>query len=155
MSRFGREKCEKSQVWRDMSRFAGTSKNCEKLEKSQFLVKLIKSSVRGGRRVSSKTCNFCDFSKNCENGKNCSFLLKLIKSRVTGGRRVSSKNCDFRNLISSRFSCSWSLRTKPFADFTKSVISPKSFRFTYHFGISLSAQLKHIYTQKPTQPIFK
>ena len=39
------------------------SKNCEKLEKSLFLLKLIKSSVTGGRRVSSKNC---DFSKNCE-----------------------------------------------------------------------------------------
>ena len=34
---------------------------------------------------------------------------------------------------------------KPFADFTKFAISPKSFRFTCHFGISLSAQLKHFY----------
>ena len=45
------------------------SKNCEKLEKSQFLLKLIKSSVTGGRRVSSKNCDFCnfyDFSKNCK-----------------------------------------------------------------------------------------
>ena len=40
-----------------MSKFARSSKTCEKLEKSQFLLKLIKSSVRGGRRVPSKNCN--------------------------------------------------------------------------------------------------
>ena len=39
------------------------SKNDKKLEKSQFLLKLPKLSVRGGRRVSNK---ICDFSKNCE-----------------------------------------------------------------------------------------
>ena len=32
----------------NMSKFARSSKNCEKLEKSQFLLKLIKSSVTGG-----------------------------------------------------------------------------------------------------------
>jgi len=37
------------------------SKNCEKLEKLQFLLKLIKSSVRGGRRVSSKNWDFYNF----------------------------------------------------------------------------------------------
>ena len=68
------------------------SKNCEKLEKSQFLLRLIKSSGTGGRRVSSKNCDFCDFSKNCEKLEKSLFLLKLIKSSVTGGRRVSSKN---------------------------------------------------------------
>ena len=31
-----------------MSKFARSSKTCEKLEKSQFLLKLIKSSVTGG-----------------------------------------------------------------------------------------------------------
>ena len=52
--------------------FSNFSKNCEKLEKSQFLLKLTKSSVRGGRRVSSKTCdfsNFCDFSKIAKIGE--------------------------------------------------------------------------------------
>ena len=33
------------------------------------------------------------------------------------------------------------LSLKPFADFTKFAISPKSFRFTCHFGISMSVQL--------------
>ena len=40
---------------------------CKKLEKSQFLLKLLNSSGKGGRRVPSKNCdfcNFCDFSKN-------------------------------------------------------------------------------------------
>ena len=37
-----------------MSKFACSSKNCEKLEKSKFLLKLIETSVRGGRRVPSK-----------------------------------------------------------------------------------------------------
>ena len=70
------------------------SKNCEKLEKSQFMLKLIKSSGTGGRRVSSKNC---DFSKNCEKLEKSQFLLKLIKSSVTGGTRVCNKNCDFCN----------------------------------------------------------
>ena len=37
-----------------MSKFACSSKNCEKLEKSKFLLKLIKTNRRGGRRVPSK-----------------------------------------------------------------------------------------------------
>ena len=53
--------------------FYNFSKNCEKLQKSQFFPKLIKTSVRGGTRV------------------------KLIKASVRGGTRVSSKNCDFYN----------------------------------------------------------
>ena len=64
---------------RDMSRNARSSKNCEKLEKSQFLLNLTKSSVRGSRRVSSQNCflsNFCDFSKNCEKLEKWQFLLK-------------------------------------------------------------------------------
>ena len=75
--------------------FCDSSKNCEKLDKSQFLIRLIKSSGTGGRRVSSKNCDFCDFSKNCEKLEISLFLLKLIKSSVAGGRRASSKNCDF------------------------------------------------------------
>ena len=39
------------------------------------------------------------------------------------------------------------LSLKPFADFTKFAISPKSFRFACHFGISLSVQLMHVITQ--------
>ena len=39
------------------------SKNCEKLEKSQVLLKLLNSSAKGGRKVSNKNCNFCDFSQ--------------------------------------------------------------------------------------------
>ena len=75
----------------DFCNFCDSSKNCEKLEKSQFLLKfiIIKSSGTGGRRVSSKNCNF---SKNCEKLEKSQFLLKLIKSSVTGGRRVPSKN---------------------------------------------------------------
>ena len=73
------------------------SKNCLKLEKSQFLVKLITTSVRGGSRVPSKNCDFCNFSKNCKKLEKSWYLLKLIKSSVTGGRRVPSKNCDFCN----------------------------------------------------------
>ena len=46
-----------------------------KLEKSRFLLKLIKSSVTGGRRMSSKNCNFF---KNCENLEKSQLLLKLI-----------------------------------------------------------------------------
>ena len=61
------------------------SQNCKKLEKSQLLLKLIKSNVGGGRRVSSK---HCDFSKNCE---------KFGEVAVFA-RRVSSKNCDSCNV---------------------------------------------------------
>ena len=91
-----------------MSKFARSSKTCEKLEKSQFLLKLIKSSVRGGRRVPSKNCNFCnfcDFSKNCEKLEKSQFLLKLIKTSVRRGRRVPSKNCDFCNFCDFSKNC--------------------------------------------------
>ena len=53
-----------------------------KLEKSQFLLKLIKSSVTGGRRAPSKNCNF---SKNCEKLEKSQLLLKLITTSVRGG----------------------------------------------------------------------
>ena len=43
-----------------MSKFAGSSKNCEKLEKLQFLLKLLNSSGKGGRRVPSKNCDLCE-----------------------------------------------------------------------------------------------
>ena len=73
----------------DMSKFARSSKNCEKLEKLQFLLKLLNSSGKGGRRTPSKNCDFynsCDFSKNDEKlEKSISqFLRKLIKSSVRG-----------------------------------------------------------------------
>ena len=42
------------------SKNCNLSKNCEKIEKSQSLLKLIKSSVTRGTRVS---CKNCDFSK--------------------------------------------------------------------------------------------
>ena len=60
-----------------MSKFARSSKTCEKLEKSQLLLKLINTSVRRGRRVPSKNCDFCNFSKNCEKLDKSHFLLKL------------------------------------------------------------------------------
>ena len=50
----------------DFCNFGDFSKNCQKLEKSQFLLKLIMPSVRGDRRVPIKNCNFYYFSKNCE-----------------------------------------------------------------------------------------
>ena len=43
------------------------------------------------------------------------------------------------------------LGVKPVADFTKFAIRPTISPFICHFGISLWAQLKYIYTQKPTQ----
>ena len=55
------------------------SKNDKKLEKSQFLLKFPKLSVRGGRRVPSKNCdfcNFCHFSKNYKKLGKSQFLLK-------------------------------------------------------------------------------
>ena len=52
----------------------------KKLEKSQFLLKLIKSCGTGGRRVSNKNC---DFSKNCEKLEKSQFWLKLITTSVT------------------------------------------------------------------------
>ena len=48
-----------------MSKFAHSSKNREKMEKSQFLLKLLNSKGKGGRRVPRKNCDFCNFSKNC------------------------------------------------------------------------------------------
>ena len=74
-----------------------------KLVKSQFLLKLIKSSVTGGRRMSSKNCNF---SKNCKKLEKSQFLLKLIKSSVTGGRRMSSKTA-----ISPKIAKNWRNRS--------------------------------------------
>ena len=41
--------------------FCNFSKNCKKLEKSQFLVKLLNSSGKGGRKVPSKNCDLCNF----------------------------------------------------------------------------------------------
>ena len=81
-----------------ISAISAISPKIAKNWRNQFLLKLTRSSVRGGRRVSSKNCdccNFCDFSKNCENLEKLQFLLKLTKSSVRGGRRVSSKNCNF------------------------------------------------------------
>ena len=69
-----------SKNW-DFCNFCDSSKNCEKLEKSQFLLRLIKSSGTGGRRVSSKNCdfcNFCDFSKNCKKMGEIAVFAKII-----------------------------------------------------------------------------
>ena len=89
--------------------FCDFSKNYEKLEKSHFLLKLNKSSVRGGRRVPCKNCdccNFYDFSKNCKKLEKSHFLLKLTKSSVRGGRRMHSKNCDLlKNSKNWRVKC--------------------------------------------------
>ena len=54
------------QTWKElgMSKFTRSTKNCEKLEKSQNLLKLLNSSGKGDRRLPSKNCHF---SKNCEN----------------------------------------------------------------------------------------
>ena len=62
--------------------FCDFSKNCEKLEKWQNLLKLINSSATGGRRVPSKNYNFCDFSKNRETLEKSQNLLKLLNSSV-------------------------------------------------------------------------
>ena len=70
----------------DMSKFARSSKNCEKLEKLQFLLKLLNSSGKGGRRAPSKNCDFynsCDFSKNYEIlEKSISQFLRKLNKRV-------------------------------------------------------------------------
>ena len=67
-----------------MSKFARRSINCEKLEKSQFLLKLLNSvcKLKGGRRVPSKNWVFCDCSmaKNWEKLKKMQFFLKLLNS---------------------------------------------------------------------------
>ena len=49
--------------------FAISPKIAKKLEKSQFLLKLLNSRVKGGRRVPSK---------NCEKLEKSQFLLKLL-----------------------------------------------------------------------------
>ena len=78
-----------------MSKFARNSKNCKKLEKWQFLLKLrnssgkslqklrklekslklVKISVEGGTRVPSKNYDFCKIYEKLEKSQ---FLLKLI-----------------------------------------------------------------------------
>ena len=46
------------------------SKNCEKLEKSQFLLKLIKSTVTGGRKVPRKNLDFSKKLRKIRNNYN-------------------------------------------------------------------------------------
>ena len=58
----------------DFCNFCDFSKNCEKLEKSHFLLKLTKSSVRGGRRMHSKNC---DLFKNSKNWRTACFPRKV------------------------------------------------------------------------------
>ena len=156
----------------DFCNFCDSSKNCEKLEKSQFLLRLIKSSGTGGRRVSSKNCdfcNFCDFSKKCEKLEKSLFLLKLIKSSVTGGRRVSSKNCDFCNFYDFSKNCKKMGEIAVFAKInflisqlevegcpTKTAISPRiaknwrncSFCYKLQFLLQFSGFLKKIVKHK-------
>ena len=55
------------------------SKNCEKLEISQFLLKILNSSGKGDRRAPSKNCHFCNFSKNCEKLEKLQFFANLTK----------------------------------------------------------------------------
>ena len=55
------------------------AKIAKNLEKSQFLLKLLNSSGKGGTRVSSKNCdfyNFSDFSRNCEKLERVDFNAK-------------------------------------------------------------------------------
>ena len=71
----------------DFSNFCDFSKNCEKLEKSQFLLKLTKSSVRGGRRVSSHCLQFLRFLQKLRKiGEIAIFAKITTKSNVRGGR---------------------------------------------------------------------
>ena len=79
----------------DFCNFCDFSKNCEKLEISRFLLKILNSSGKGDRRAPSKNCHFCNFSKNCEKLEKLQFLLILLNSSGEGGRRAPSKNCDF------------------------------------------------------------
>ena len=62
--------------------FCNFSRNCEQIGEIAVLLKLIKSSVTGGRRAPSKNCNF---SKNCEKLEKSQLLLKLITTSVRGG----------------------------------------------------------------------
>ena len=50
-------------------------KIAKKWEKSQFLLKLIKST--GGRRVSNKNCDFCNFSKNLSKNREIVVFAKI------------------------------------------------------------------------------
>ena len=54
--------------------FCDFSKNCEKLEELQYLLKLLNSSCKGGRRLPSKNC---DFSKNCKKIGEIAELAKI------------------------------------------------------------------------------
>ena len=56
--------------------FAISPKIAKKLEKSQFLLKLLNSRVKGGRRVPSKNC---DFSKSCEKLEKSQYFAKITK----------------------------------------------------------------------------
>ena len=62
-----------------------------------FLLKLLNSSGKGGRRAPSKNCDFCNFSTNCEKLEKLQVLLILLNSSGKGGRRAPSKNCGYRN----------------------------------------------------------
>ena len=66
-----------------MSKFACSSKNCEKLEKSLFLLKMLNLRVKRGRRVPSKNCDFCNVC--------CLFLRFLQKLRKLGEIAVFAK----------------------------------------------------------------
>ena len=63
--------------------FCDFSKNCEKLKKSQFLLKLLKSGVREGRRVPSKNCDFCNF---------CDLLVDLPDVDLSRNKRQSGSD---------------------------------------------------------------
>ena len=108
------------------------------------------------RKILSLTifCITCDFSQFfviliITKPDRVADLIKFAK--IAKNRKFDDFSRYFRFLavlchVNVHFSRVHDHLKKPFADFTKFAISPKSFRFTCHFGISLSAQLKHFYT---------
>ena len=115
---------------------------------------------------SSKNCDFSCVAKNRKSDDFSQFFVLFIitkpdrVAKIAKNRKFDDFSRHLRFLavlchVNVHFSRVHDHLKKPFADFTKFAISPKSFRFTCHFGISLSAQLKHIYSQKPTQLIFE
>ena len=82
---------------------------------------------KGGRRMTSKNCDFCNFSKKCEKLEKSQFLVKFLNWSGKGGRKVPRKNCGFCNFcdyyhdkelrkiatnVKNCQSCDFSLHTK-------------------------------------------
>ena len=66
----------------DFFNFCDFSKNFEKLEKSQFLLKLTNTSVRGGRRVPGKKLQFLRFLQKLRKIGEISVFAKIQMRKI-------------------------------------------------------------------------